>query len=209
MNALGALERFTRSPRTAMFERCAICAAPIDGERHAHLVDLEKASVICGCDICGRLFTQSGGSRPRYRTVPTRVWADPAFGSSSDAWAALGIPVGLAFAFRSSRAGGWVVLYPTPAGPAEAEIDTGRLEAFVGGMPLGAGLEWDIEALLVFARPDGSIEGYRVPIDVCFRLVGEVRAHWQGLTGGDRVREQIEALFAELRARAETFGGKA
>jgi hypothetical protein len=135
MNALGALERFTRSPRAAMFERCTICAAPIDGERHAHLVDLEKGIVVCGCETCGRLFTQSGGSRPRYRTAPTRVWADPRFGASSDAWAGLGIPVGLAFAFRSSRAHGWVVLYPSPAGPAEAEIDTARLDALVERTP--------------------------------------------------------------------------
>jgi hypothetical protein len=209
MNALGALERFTRSPRTAMFERCAICAAPIDGERHAHLVDLEKGPVVCGCDTCGRLFTQSGGSRPRYRTVPTRVWADPGFASSSDAWAALGIPVGLAFAFRSSRAGGWVVFYPSPAGPAEAEIDAARFGALVECTPLVEGLEWDIEALLVFARTDGPIEAYRVPIDVCFRLVGEVRTHWQGLTGGDRVRGRIEALFEELRTRAEKLGAEA
>jgi len=49
------------------------------------------------------------------------------------------------------------------------------------------------------------LETFLVPIDDCYRLVGEVRRHWQGINGGDLVWRRIEAFFGELRARARAL----
>ena len=48
-----------------------------------------------------------------------------------------------------------------------------------------AELEPDVEALLV-NRMKGERAYYRAPIDECFKLVGLIRMHWRGLSGGTR-----------------------
>jgi hypothetical protein len=37
-----------------------------------------------------------------------------------------------------------------------------------------------------------------VPIDDCFQLVGLIRTHWKGLTGGKEVWQELSAFFARL-----------
>ena len=49
-----------------------------------------------------------------------------------------------------------------------------------------------------------GIEGYLVPIDVCYALVGLVRRDWVGLSGGRDVWAGIGAFFDGLRARSRT-----
>jgi hypothetical protein len=39
---------------------------------------------------------------------------------------------------------------------------------------------------------------YRAPIDQCYRLVGIVRTHWRGLSGGHEVWQEIDGFFREL-----------
>ena len=41
-----------------------------------------------------------------------------------------------------------------------------------------------------------------VPIDVCFALVGLVRTHWRGLTGGADVRRELDHFFDRLDRKA-------
>jgi hypothetical protein len=65
-----------------------------------------------------------------------------------------------------------------------------------------AAIQPDVEALLVHGRRGGPLETFVAPIDACYRLVGEVRRHWRGFSGGDVVWRRIETFFAELRARA-------
>jgi hypothetical protein len=55
----------------------------------------------------------------------------------------------------------------------------------------------DVEALLV-NRVGTKRDYYLVPIDVCFELVGLIRVHWRGLSGGDLVWDEIEKFFARL-----------
>jgi hypothetical protein len=55
----------------------------------------------------------------------------------------------------------------------------------------------ELEALLV-NRLNGAREYYRAPIDVCFELVGLIRLHWRGFSGGDKVWQEINAFFAKL-----------
>jgi len=62
-----------------------------------------------------------------------------------------------------------------------------------------------VEALLV-NRVRGTREHFLVPIDECYRLVGLIRMHWRGLSGGREVWEEIEQFFEELRGRSKTVG---
>ena len=56
----------------------------------------------------------------------------------------------------------------------------------------------DVEALLVRA----PAEGYLVPIDACYELVGQMRRLWQGFDGGKEARDELNAFFARVKARA-------
>ncbi len=71
--------------------------------------------------------------------------------------------------------------------------------------PRVAGLEPDVEALLV-NRTGGRREGWIVPIDVCYELVGLFRTRWKGLSGGPEVWRGIEEFFQDLRRRARARG---
>jgi hypothetical protein len=53
-----------------------------------------------------------------------------------------------------------------------------------------------------------AAEYYIAPIDACYRLVGLIRMHWSGLSGGTEVWQEIGDFFAQLRAQArvETEG---
>jgi hypothetical protein len=41
-----------------------------------------------------------------------------------------------------------------------------------------------------------------VPIDECYRLVGLIRVHWKGLSGGSEVWREIRKFFDSLKARS-------
>ena len=64
-----------------------------------------------------------------------------------------------------------------------------------------ATLEPDVEALLV-NRARGARRHWLVPIDECYALVGLIRTHWRGLTGGAEVWEEIGRFFEELDRRS-------
>ena len=59
--------------------------------------------------------------------------------------------------------------------------------------------------MLVYGRRSPKLASFLVPIDRCYRLVGEVRRHWQGINGGDRVWARVDAFFEDLRARARAL----
>jgi hypothetical protein len=71
-----------------------------------------------------------------------------------------------------------------------------------------AGMEPDVEALLVNRL--GAVRGfeasqcYLLPIDQCYRLVGLMRTHWRGLSGGNEVWERLQQFFAGLREETNT-----
>jgi hypothetical protein len=72
-------------------------------------------------------------------------------------------------------------------------------------------MEPDVEALLanrVGATRGVAAEYYIVPIDECFKLVGLIRLHWRGLSGGTEVWREVGKFFASLKERAETSGGE-
>jgi hypothetical protein len=49
-------------------------------------------------------------------------------------------------------------------------------------------------------------EYYRAGIDECYKLVGLVRTHWRGLSGGEVLWEEVGRFFAALRERAHPRG---
>ena len=59
----------------------------------------------------------------------------------------------------------------------------------------------DVEALLV-NRAQGARQHWIVPIDECYGLVGLIRTHWRGLTGGKAVWQEIGRFFEELDRRS-------
>jgi hypothetical protein len=93
-------------------------------------------------------------------------------------------------------------MYPGPAGATESMLDLSAWDALVCANPWLGELERDVEALLV-NRIGGAREYYRVPIDRCYALVGTIRTHWHGVSGGQGSREAIQAFFARLRAEAD------
>lgn len=204
--ALPALARYVRAGarrREGAEERCELCAEAI-GPEHGHLVDLEDRGLRCACRACSILFDQEGAAR--YRRVPDRVLAEPGFALDEQAWAELGVPVRLAFFFHNSALARWVAVYPSPAGPTEAEVPLATWQQRMAGSLLAARAAPDVEALLVRGRPGGGARWYLAPIDACYRLVGEVRRTWRGFDGGDDARRAIDTFFTEIQRRARIVG---
>ncbi|MER8185758.1 DUF5947 family protein [Kitasatospora sp. NPDC094015] len=197
------LRRF-RAPAPPQPERCELCGTALSGH-HRHLVRSENRSLTCACTPCALLFEQRGAGQGQYRSVPDRYLADPAHTLDEGAWERLQIPVGTAFFFRNAELDRLVALYPSPAGATESELDPASWQAVLGGTPLAALLQPDVEALLL-RREQGaagsSVECFLVPIDVCYELVGRMRLTWQGFDGGAEARAELAAFFDNVRARA-------
>jgi hypothetical protein len=215
MSALAALMPYARAwrPVAPAESRCQVCALALEAGPHAHVVDLERRSLLCACPSCASLLDQThatvdrGGAR--YRLVPTRVLIDPAFLLDGAQWDALRIPVRLAFIFFNSRDNRWVAFYPSPAGAAESALSLEGFRALAARAPLIAAIEPDVEALLVRGHAGGGFESFLVSIETCYRLVAQVRLHWRGIHGGDRAWGAIDSFFAGLRAQAQPLAPEA
>jgi hypothetical protein len=203
-SGFATLRRFVRERAPA--ERCELCSAAL-AERHAHLIDTMTRKVTCSCEPCAILFTSDAATK--YRRIPRRMRSLPHFRLADGQWDALMIPINLAFFFHSTPAGRVVALYPSPAGPTESLLELEAWDEIVSENPVLAGMEPDVEALLVnrigIARDVALAEYYIAPIDECFKLVGLIRSHWRGLSGGAEVWEEIGRFFGELKARATPY----
>ena len=71
-------------------------------------------------------------------------------------------------------------------------------------------MEADVEALLVNRLGAGRgfpmNQYFLLPVDQCFKLVGLVRTHWRGLSGGQELWQALEQYFAALTERAGFAG---
>ncbi|ELS50917.1 DUF5947 family protein [Streptomyces viridochromogenes] len=198
MTADGALARMIRSSagrRTGdAEERCDLCGAPIAAD-HRHLYDTGREEMLCACRACSVLFVEDGAGDGHYRLVPQRRVRLPEIDTEP-----LGVPVGLAFFVP--RADGTVSAhYPSPAGATRWEVDAGAWRRAVATCPQLAGVEPEVEALLVNTARSLR-HHWIVPVDDCFRLVALVRREWRGLSGGGRLWPAIEGFFTELRSTA-------
>ncbi|HEX8772753.1 MAG TPA: DUF5947 family protein [Pyrinomonadaceae bacterium] len=197
-----ALRRFVRA--RAAVERCELCSAELPTD-HAHLVEPQTRQMICACQPCSILF--SGQAETKYRRVPRRVRYLSAFQLTDAQWDSLLVPIGMAFFFHSTPAARTLALYPSPAGATESLLDLESWDEIVRDNPLLKEMEADTEALLV-NRVREAREYYLVPIDECYKLVGLIRAYWQGLSGGAAVWEEIEKFFAELKRKSGAVGDR-
>jgi hypothetical protein len=190
------LRRFVR--QRAVVERCELCSAELPGD-HEHLVDVTTRQLTCACQACAILF--SGKASPKYRRVPRRIRYLRNFQLTDAQWESLLIPIGMAFFFNSSAAGKVVALYPSPAGATESLLDFESWDEIRHSNPVLEQIEPDTEALLV-NRVRGAAEYYLLPIDECYKLVGLIRTHWHGLSGGTEMWEAIGKFFEELKTKA-------
>lgn len=193
---LAALRQFVRL--RAPVEACDFCSLALAG-RHDHLIDPERRELHCVCGACAVLF----GEQTRYRRVGRSVINLPDFRLSEAQWEMLGVPIRLAFFFRSSASERIVAIYPSPAGPTESFASEEGWSAIVEENPALAEMAADTEALLV-NRVGEARDHLIAPIDECFRLSGLIRTQWRGFSGGREVWREIEGFFAELKGR----GGK-
>jgi len=172
---------------------------------HSHLVELASRRLVCACEACAILF--SGQAARKYRRVPRRVQALADFRLGDVRWEGLRLPIDLAFFLFSTAAGRVVAVYPSPGGATESLLAVEDWQALVEENPALADLEPDVEALLV-NRLGTAREFYRVGIDECYRLVGLLRSHWRGFSGGPAVWEEIGRFFAGLKERSHQGGGR-
>jgi hypothetical protein len=200
-SVFAALREFAR--KRAGVERCEMCSREL-GPEHGHLVEPANRRLICSCDACAILF--EGQSGTKFKRVPRQVLFLGDFQLTDGQWDGLMVPIEMAFFFKSTPHGKVIALYPSPAGPMESLLSLETWGDIEQANPILSEMEADVTALLVnrvgHVRGYSSAEYYLVPIDECYKLVGLIRTHWRGLSGGTEVWREIGAFFALLKKRA-------
>jgi len=183
-------------------ERCEMCSRELAPE-HEHLVEPTSRRLICSCGPCAILF--EGQSGTKFKRVPRRIVFLRDFQMSDAQWDGLMVPIEMAFFFNSTPHGRTIALYPSPAGPTESLLSLDTWTDIVQSNAVLKNMEADVMALLVNRIGHGrgsKPEYYLVPIDECYKLVGLIRAHWHGFSGGTEVWREIGGFFAALKKRA-------
>jgi hypothetical protein len=188
---LAALRGFVR-PREPE-EHCETCGSALT-EEHGHTFDPLSRRIRCACASCETLYSSV------YRPVPRRIRLLADFQISDAQWDGLLIPISLAFFSYSTPLARMIALYPGPAGAAESLLRLDSWEEISLANPELRSLQADVEALLV-NRVGAAREYFIVPIDECYKLVGLIRLHWRGLSGGAAVWGEIGRFFAGLRRK--------
>jgi hypothetical protein len=201
--AFAKLRQFARKrPPT---ERCEMCSRELLAA-HEHLVAPESHKILCACDACAILF--DGRQDAKYKRVPRTVQLLDDFEMTDDQWDSLRIPIGIAFFLKSSPLDRVVALYPSPAGAVESQLPLDSWADIAQKNPVLERMDSDVVALLVQrASASGKANAsayYIVPIDECYKLVGLIRAHWRGLSGGTEAWREIGGFFSELRKKCPT-----
>lgn len=180
-----------------------MCGQEIASE-HEHLVEPANRKLVCSCEACAILFQNHDGSK--YKRVPKRVVFLPQFQMTDAEWEALMIPIEMAFFFKSSPQAKISVFYPSPAGPTESLLSLNAWTEIEDRNPILQEMEADTMALLVNrvgpARGASPAEYYLAPIDECYKLVGLIRTHWRGFSGGAEVWRELAVFFSALKKRA-------
>jgi len=170
---------------------------------HPHVMELAQRKLHCTCDACAILFSGPG---VKFKRVPRRVRSFPDFNLSDAEWNGLMVPINMVFFFKSSLENRVIVLYPSPAGATESLLLLESWNDIVARNPILDEMESDVEGLLVnrlgYSRGYSAAEYYLLPIDECYKLVGLIRMHWKGLSGGAEVWQKLGEFFTSLKARS-------
>jgi hypothetical protein len=193
---INTLRRFRE--RRSDEEKCEFCGAGLE-PAHRHLLEVAKRRVVCTCSPCAFRFQDVVGGR--FKLIPREIRDLPDFDLTDSEWENLALPINLAFFFYSTPQQKTNAMYPSPAGATESLLPLTAWASLVERNSALATIEPDVEALLV-NRVGGKREHYIVPIDLCFELIGLIRVHWRGLSGGDQVWEEVEKFFSKLKASA-------
>jgi len=197
----GVLRQFARRDKPPL-EKCDLCAVGLRPD-HPHLIEIAKRRLLCACDGCALLFS---GQTMKYKRVPRRILALPDFNLTDAEWNGLMVPINMAFFFHNSLERRPIAMYPSPAGATESLLGLESWNDIVGHNPGLAGMQSDVEALLVnrlgYSRGYSDPEYYLLPIDECYKLAGLIRLHWRGLSGGTEVWQELGKFFTSLKSRS-------
>jgi hypothetical protein len=163
------------------------------------MLETATRKIVCACDGCTTTFAPVVGGR--FKIIPRDARTLPDFQISDADWEALALPINLAFFFYDSPNEKMTAMYPSPAGATESLLPLTAWAAIVRQNSALEKLEPDVEALLVH-RAGEAPEYFIAPIDKCFELVGLIRMHWRGFTGGEEVWREIGKFFDSLKNSA-------
>ena len=200
-NAFATLRQFARKRRA--MESCELCSAELPPE-HQHLIEPAARKLVCACDACAILF--SGQSSAKFKRLPRHIRYLPEFQMTDAQWEGLMIPIELAFFFKDGASGRVLAFYPGPAGAIESLLSLETWQDIEQQNLAVREMSADVEGLL--ANRVGAARGieaqyYVAPIDECYKLVGLIRMHWRGLSGGTEVWGEVAKFYESLRERAE------
>src|SRR5262245_55725155 len=194
-SAVQALRRLAR-PRPPV-EHCEFCNSTV-GRPHRHLLETATRRIVCVCDPCALRFENVIG---RWQLIPRDAIPLPDFQMTDAQWDGLALPINLAFLFRSTPASKVIAMYPSPAGATESLLSFDAWEGLLTANPSLQQMQPDVQALLVNRLTDNR--QYDIaPIDCCFELVGIIRMHWRGFSGGPKVGQEINSFFGKLKSAA-------
>jgi hypothetical protein len=179
-------------------EHCELCGATI-GSSHAHLLEVANRRLFCACEACDRAL----GESERFRALRPKTEVLAGFKLSDWDWEAMQLPIDLVFFFLSTPDGGPVALYPGAAGAMASAMGARAWARLASTNPVLNDMAPDVEALLI-NRVKGARQYYRVSIDRCHALVGLIRKHWTGISGGAEVWDQIARFFAALESPGDS-----
>ena len=177
-------------------EICELCSVRIPS-LHRHLLEMATRRIVCSCDPCGLRFENVIDGK--FKLIPRDARPLPDFQMTDAEWEELSLPISLAFFFYDTPNEKMATYYPSPAGATESLLSLTAWESLVEANPILRELKPDVETLLV-NRVKEKREYFIAPIDLCFELVGLIRIHWRGFSGGEEVWREIDRFFSRLQS---------